>query len=252
VAIRVTNLLLNSTVSLPSPANYTLRPRETKHFPYVEYDKFVNDRRVADYLRKSVIYIEDLDDRAGGDYVSQWNLEPKLRLTPYVFWVDSLGFVRMKNGDPTFDLDGVVIGPGSGGPVPPHGSTHTFVGSDPVPRIEVLEGAWTCTLGEAVRDVVYEAGSNLAREANANSSATMPAIGIIVQKPTGTSCIIARSGEVDGFSGLSVGSQYFVDTTSGQITSTPPIGSNRIVQRVGYAKTSTILMVQLGEPTRRA
>lgn len=252
MAIRVTSLLMTSPVSLPAPASYNLRPRETKYFPYIECDKFVNDPRIADYLRKKVIYIEDLDEKSGGEYVSQWNLEPKLRLQPYTFWVDGAGFFRMKNGDPAFDFDGVVIGPGAGGPVPPHGATHTFLGTDPVPRIEVLEGDWTCTVGEAVRDVVYESGANFARQANATSSATMPAIGVVIQKPTGTDCVIARSGEVDGYAGLTVGATYFVDTTSGQLTTTPPTGANRVVQRVGYAKTTTILMVQLGEPARRA
>lgn len=251
MAIRVTSLLLTSPVSLPAPASYNLKPRETKYFPYVEYDRFINDRRIADYLKKQVIYIENLDDSGGaGAFVSQWDQEPKLRLQPYVFWVDTLGQLRMKNGDPTFDLDGVVIGPGGG--IVAHGGTHTFLGTDPIPEIEVLETEWNCTVTEAVRDVVYESAANTARQANASSSATMPAIGFILNKPTATACVIARSGEVDGFVGLSVGSTYYVDTTNGQIVTSPPTGSNRVVQRVGYAKTSTTLVVQLGEPTRRA
>ncbi len=252
MAIRVTSLLMTSPVSLPAPANYSLRPRETKHFPYVEYDKFVNDRRIADYLRKKVIYIENLDEAAAGNFVSQWNQEPKLRLQPYVLWVDSLGFLRMKSSDPTFDLDGVVIGPGGGGPVPPHGSTHTFLGTDPIPRIEVLEGSWTCTVAEQVGDVVFEAAANFARQANASSSATMPVIGAIIQKPTATTCVIARSGEVALYAGLVVGDEYFVSTVAGQLTNTLPVGSGQVVQYVGYARNTSTIVVQPRHPTTRA
>lgn len=252
MAIRVTSLLMTSPVSLPAPASYNLRPRETKRFPYVEYDKFINDPRIADYLRKKAIYIEDLDAGAGGIFVSQWNLEPKLRLLPYVFWVDALGFFRMKSSDPTFDLDGVVIGPGAGGPVPPHGSTHIFTGTDPVPQIEVLEGLWSCTVTEQVGDAVFENVANSVRQSNASSTANMPVIGIIINKPTPTSCIIARSGEVAVFAGLTVGQEYYASTTPGQLTAVVPTTSGQVAQYVGYARNTTTLVVQLRDPLVRA
>lgn len=251
MAIRVTSLLMTSPVALPAPASFNLRPRQTKVFQYVEYDKFINDPRVADYLRKNVIYVENLDDVGGGTFVSQWNQEPKLRLTPYVFWVDGLGFFRMKSGDPTFDLDGVVIGPGAGGPVPPHGPTHTFLGTDPVPQIEVLEGSWNCTVAESVLDAVFESVAGTVRKANASSDVKMPCIGIIISKPTPTTCIIARSGEVSGFVGLTVDVPYFVGLVDGTISTTVPTGGGRVVQRVGYSKTNTTLVIELGTPTKR-
>jgi len=243
---------MTSPVSLPAPASYNLRPRQTKTFPYVEYDKFVNDPRIADYIRKHTIYVENLDAVVVGDYVSQWNLEPKLRLLPYVFWVDALGFFRMNNGDPAFDLDGVVIGPGGGGPVPAHGTTHVFTGTDPVPQIEVLESLWSCTVAEQVGDAVFENVANSVRQSNANNVATMPVIGIITSKPTPTTCVIARSGEVT-IAGLTVGQEYYASATvPGQLTPTVPVFSGFVAQYVGYAKNNTTLVVQPGIPLVRA
>jgi len=244
---------MTSPVSLPAPAGYNLRPRETKEFPYLEYDKFINDPRVADYLRKRIIFITNLDADATADYVSQWNLEPKLRLLPYVFWVDALGFFRMSNGDPTFDLDGVVVGPGGGGPVTPHGPTHVFTGTDPIPQIEVLEGLWSCTVAEQVGDAVFENVASSVRQSNANNTATMPVIGIIISKPTPTTCVIARSGEVTLVGPLTVGQEYFASSTvPGQLTPTVPTLSGFVAQYVGYAKNTTTLVVQLGTPLVRA
>jgi hypothetical protein len=240
---------MTSPVSLPSPADDNLRPRQTKVYPYIEYDKFVNDPRIADYLRKNVLRIENLDGE-GGDYVSQWNLEPKLRLTPYVFWVDAAGNFRMKNGDPTHDLDGVVIGPG--GSLIPHGTTHVFNGTDPVPEIEVLEVAWACPATVVVRDVVYQTGANSVDKALANVIATMPAVGVVRAKPTATTCIIARSGEVPGYT-LTADSYYFVSAAAaGAITATPPNTSGSVVQQVGYAKTTSDLVVELSRPLKKA
>ena len=251
MAVRITNLLLTSPISLPNPVDDNLRPRQTKEYPYIECDKLLNDQRIVDLVNKDVILVECLDD-ATGDFVSQWNLEPKLRLTPYVFWVDALGFFRMKNSNPTFDLDGVVIGPGAGGPVPPHGPTHIFTGTDPVPQIEVLEGLWSCTVTEQVGDAVFENVANAVRQSNASSTATMPVIGIVISKPTPTTCVIARSGEVAVFAGLTVGQEYYASTTPGQLTTTIPTISGQVAQYVGYARNTTTLVVQLRDPLVRA
>lgn len=245
--VRITNRLKHP-YPLPIPISLTLKPFEVRVFPYIEYDKLMNDPRFVLPIKNNHLIIEDLTTGAAGVFVAQWDLEPKLRLIPYVFWVDATNVLRMKIGDPGFDLDGIAIGPGVVGA---HGSTHVYTGTDPIPRIEVLEGSWTCTVSEVLLNVVYEAGSSFVRQANAAVVGNMPAIGVVIQT-TGASCVLARSGEVDGFVGLTPGATYFVSTVAGQITTTPPSGSGNVVQRVGYAKTTTILMVQLGEPAKRA
>jgi hypothetical protein len=157
----------------------------------------------------------------------------------------------MKNGEPTFDTDGVVVGPGGG--IVPHGSTHVFNGTDPVPRIEILEGSWGCTVTEQVGDAVFENVSNSVRQANASSPATMPVIGIIIQKLSSTSCIIARSGEVTLPGPLVVGQEYYASpTVPGQLTTAVPTASGQVAQYVGYAKNTTTLVIQLRDPVVRA
>ena len=124
---------------------------------------------------------------------------------------------------------------------------------DPVPNIEVLENLWNCPTTVSVNDVVYQNGANSVSRALANTNATMPAIGLVISKPTTTTCIIARSGEIS-YAGLpTVDASYYVSAVSaGAITTTPPSGANRVVQRVGYTRSSSIFVVELGETRRRA
>jgi len=46
------------------------------------------------------------------------------------------------------------------------------------------------------------------------------------------------------FTGLTPGAVYYLDTTPGQITTSPPVGSGRTVVQVGIATTSTSLLFQ--------
>lgn len=250
MSVKIYNLT-GFIIALPDPVDSNLPAHDSRTY-LVNYDDLIIDERFLRILDSKQIRIEDLSGITG-DYVSQWNQEPKLRLAPYTFWVDSLGFFRMKGGNPTFDLDGVVIGPGAGGPVPPHGSTHVFNGTDPIPKIEVLEGAWSCTVTEQVGNAVFESVANSVRQANASSTATMPVVGIIISKPTptATTCTIARSGEVT-IAGLTVGQEYYASTTPGQLTTTVPTATGHVAQYVGYAKNTNTLVVQLRNPVMRA
>jgi hypothetical protein len=110
LAIRVTNNL-QTRLSLSGPISDTLGPRETKTYLYIEYDKCINDSRLAYLLSKHCVAIVNLDTL--DDYASQWNQTPKLQLGAYFFWIDVLNHLRMKVGEPTSDFDGVSIGPGA-------------------------------------------------------------------------------------------------------------------------------------------
>jgi len=251
VTVQVINMT-NYVIELSLPIGRKILPRETKIYDWVQYDEVINVPTLYNLISKSKIIISNADASAADDFVSQWNQEPKLRLSPYVLWVDTLGFLRMKSGNPLSDLDGTVIGPGGGGPVAPHGPTHEFTGSDPIPRIEVLEGAWSCTVVEQIGDSVFESAANTVRQSSCASVAQMPSIGIVIQKPTPTTCVIARSGEVSVFSGLTVGEQYYVSKTAGQISTIITPTAGQVVQYVGYARNTTTLVVQLGLPTIKA
>jgi hypothetical protein len=250
VPVRITNLV-KGAVTLGDPINDTLIGEEIKEYPFVEYDKLYNDQRFRKLINDGIILMVNPDPSLLPYYDSIWSGPSRFKLGTYHFWVDSGGLFRIKNGDASFDTDGFIVGPG--GSPSPHGSSHVFNGSDPVPNIEVLENLWTCASVVVVRNVVYQSGSGACTQARADAVATMPAIGLCISKPTATTCIIARSGEVDGFAGLTPDSLYYVsDTLAGGITATAPSGSGNVVQKVGYAKSSSILVVELGKAAKKA
>lgn len=49
-------------------------------------------------------------------------------------------------------------------------------------------------------------------------------------------------GVISGLSGLTAGTRYYLDTTGGAITATPPSGSGNLVQEVGVAVSTTQLL----------
>lgn len=108
-----------------------------------------------------------------------------------------------------------------------------------------VEGTFACTETEAVGDAVYLFGADAVRQADASSEATAPAIGIIKEKPTSTSCVVATDGELSGFSGLTVGDIYFLSKGSpGGITNIPISGPG-VSQKLGEARNSTTLIINI-------
>lgn len=240
---------VNYLLNVPGPIEVLFEPRQTIVFPYIEYDAVINDERIVELLNQGKLIVVSLEPGSPPLYNSEWDGLVKFRLGSYHIWIDPIGEMRIKFGDALGPYDGTEVGAGAVGP---HGSTHVFNGPDPVPNIEVLENTFDCTATEAVRDVVYQSASNTVRQANAGSTLTMPAVGVIISKPTATTCIIARSGEVSGFGSLTPDRRYYVDTTNGAITATPPTGGNNVVHPIGYSKTADILVVELWVPAKKA
>lgn len=81
------------------------------------------------------------------------------------------------------------------------------------------------------------------RKANATDD-TKPVNGFvpagIANGASGT--MIAPGRVITGLSGLTPGSAYYLDTTGGAITATPPSGSGNLVQEVGVALSATDLL----------
>ena len=74
--------------------------------------------------------------------------------------------------------------------------------------------------------------------------ATMPAIGVLVRKPTATTCLVQIFGEILA-SGLVPPARYYVGADS-KITDTPPVpgvGLEAVVQVVGAALDSGTFLV---------
>ena len=108
--------------------------------------------------------------------------------------------------------------------------------------LQVFRG--TCTATEAVGDAVYISGPWVGglppvRRADSASWDTMPAVGIIISKPTHTTCYVQQAGILpDGVvGGLTRGKTYKVGTAGALVVSAPLPGVNgyALVQFLGSA-----------------
>ena len=107
----------------------------------------------------------------------------------------------------------------------------------------------TMTAGEAIsaRDLVYVSASNTVMKAVANSASKF-AVGIAVSAISNgaTGTITFPPIVVSGFTGLTVGSRYYLSaSTAGAVTTTPPSGDNEFSQFVGVALTTTEMLVNI-------
>lgn len=105
-----------------------------------------------------------------------------------------------------------------------------------------VSGTYTCDASLAVKDVVFFSAPLTVEKADATQVTTVPAIGMVASKPTPTSAVVRLFGEVTGLTGLTIGT-YYLSLTPGQITQTVPAGAGQVVQKVGFAKSSTIFVV---------
>lgn len=106
----------------------------------------------------------------------------------------------------------------------------------------------TCQTTDLVGNAVRLTGSSARNvvTANPSSSSTMPAVGIIISKPTSTTCVVQGIGVAVGiFSGLVVGKRYWIGS-SGTLIATPPVGApgtHLYAQSMGLAVSSTDLFL---------
>jgi len=238
MSVQVTNNL-SYRVYFSYPLDTHLDGREEKDFEYVSYDSVISEPNMVNLINSGVITVLNLDAPSGA-YDSEWNAVRKFRLGDYHLWVTSgsAGELRMKYGDAASDLDGYLV-------VGLHGATHVLNAVDAIPDIEILEGLWTSGSSLTMLDVVYDSASNTVAKADASGIATMPVIGIIIAKPTSITALVATSGEITGFVGLTPDTVYFASLTPGVLTATPPTVPTQVVQKVGYAKNTTTLIVEI-------
>lgn len=104
----------------------------------------------------------------------------------------------------------------------------------------------TCQTTDAVGDLVYVmAGNRVVKKADVLDYYGMPAIGIILTKPTTATAQVQISGLVRGlYTGLSPGRLYFVGL-DGRPNMAPPTGpARRFVQPIGTAVDTNVLFLQ--------
>lgn len=122
-----------------------------------------------------------------------------------------------------------------------------------VSAAESIDNLYTAEVAVAARDVVYISSADNVSPASASAEATARAIGFATAAALAAASVSVRSeGILNGFAGLTAGSRYFLSTTAGTITTTPPTGASNVVHQVGFAKSATALHIQLQHLGRRA
>lgn len=98
---------------------------------------------------------------------------------------------------------------------------------------------FTCASDLAVGDWVYVSTGDTVAKADADDTSKLPVIGVIVSKPTTTTCVVQMTGQVT-LSGLTAGAIYYLSATAGAITATAP--TNNAIP-IGVAKSTTVLVL---------
>jgi hypothetical protein len=106
--------------------------------------------------------------------------------------------------------------------------------------VEFTTHGGTATAGNVVKITASDTIDDA--DADDGESAT---IGILIN--TATPFKVVTNGLVTGMSGLTAATRYFVSATAGGLTSTAPSTTGQLVRRVGWARTATTFVVQMGE-----
>ena len=75
---------------------------------------------------------------------------------------------------------------------------------------------------------------------------------VLAAAASGATATVYFEGTNDQMTGMTPGPQYLSDTTPGKTTATPPTGSGKIVQVVGFAASATAMNFQSNPSVTRA
>jgi len=106
-----------------------------------------------------------------------------------------------------------------------------------------------CLAGDAVGNAVAVTGPPVAgvkQVATVDVGAGTSALGVIVDKPTATRCVVQTSGEVGGYSGLTPGQVYWVASTGAPGAPPAPSVGKPVVylQALGVAVSADTLYLR--------
>lgn len=139
-------------------------------------------------------------------------------------------------------------GAGDGGKIPALDSTGVFdISLMPVgvgAEVVVAPTSENLTAGQFVN--LYDNGGVInARKADATTNAK-PADGFVLANVTSpaNATVYLISSNNTALSGLTVGANYWLSTSAGGITATAPSSAGNIVQRLGKAKSATVLIFE--------
>ena len=116
---------------------------------------------------------------------------------------------------------------------------------------KILPASENLAAGDKV-NVWNDSGTAKARKADATVAGKEANGFVLAAVTSGANATVYFDGTNTQLSGLSPGAVYYLATTAGGVTTTPPSGSGNIVQRVGRALSATELTFEPGEPVTLA
>ena len=124
----------------------------------------------------------------------------------------------------------------------------------PTASSEFVDQIYSSTGAVSVRDVVYiPTGTGGVSPALNTTMAFSKVVGMAVTSAApSTPVTIRRHGRVSGFSGLTVGADYYLDSVAGGITTTLPTAAGATIVLIGRAASSTQLDLTVQMLSRRA
>ena len=160
-------------------------------------------------------------------------------------------FLRLVSGRIT-EILGITTSAGAGddGKIPALDSTGrldvTFMPVGVGPDVKIFPTSENLTAGNWVNTYDAGAGVMTARKADA-TAAGKEAKGYVLANTTSPANATVYFGGINkALTGLTVGAEYFLDTTAGAgVATTPPSGVGKVVQRLGSAISTTEIEVDL-------
>lgn len=96
-------------------------------------------------------------------------------------------------------------------------------------------------------DLVVSPTGDYINKADASAASGRPLIGVVIERPTVDTAQVLYNGELDGFIGLTPGATYYLSETPGGIVATAPTTVGSIQQRVGFARSTTCLVIMINQ-----
>lgn len=107
-----------------------------------------------------------------------------------------------------------------------------FISAPPSGRASRVVLLFDCEATAAIGDLVYQDSVVQNKVIVCTDNTTLePAIGVIIEKPTSTTCNVLVLGLYDGYAGLTIGDKVFLDTDGTVTTGTKP--TSGYVQNLG-------------------
>lgn len=107
------------------------------------------------------------------------------------------------------------------------------------PDVVSVPSSENLTAGQFV-NLFNNAGATNARKADATTNAKQAHGFVLANVTSPAAATVYLLGSINtGVTGLTPGTEYFLDTTPGGVTTTPPSTSGNLVQRIGIAITAT-------------